>query len=105
LVSFCKNTEDDELKDACVHAFETFIVCCNKEIAPHLPAIVEICSEMIKHDPNYAYEEDEVENGDEKMEVDDEGEVSDEELEYSDDDDLSWKARRSAAKCLEALVS
>lgn len=104
MASFCKSTDDDELKDACLHAFEMFIIRCNKEITPLLTPIIEICSELIKHDPNYAYEEDDNEENGDKMEVDSQEGSDDDVDEYSDDDDLSWKVRRSAAKCIEALV-
>lgn len=53
------------------------------------------------YDPNYNYDEDEVNI----IENEDEEEEDEENDEYSDDDDMSWKVRRSAAKCLEAIIS
>lgn len=55
------------------------------------------------YDPNYNYDEDESTNGtNDNLDDDDDDEENDE---YSDDDDMSWKVRRSAAKCLEAIIS
>ncbi|KAI6237157.1 hypothetical protein M3Y95_00235700 [Aphelenchoides besseyi] len=104
LLNFCKK-EDDELKDACLHAFETFISRCNREIVRFLPSIVDVCIQFIKYDPNYQYDSED-ENGvdEEEMEVDGTGDESDME-EYSDDDDMSWKVRRSATKCFEVMIT
>ena len=58
------------------------------------------------YDPNYNYDDDD-ENEDRCMETieDDDCDDDDNNDEYSDDDDMSWKVRRSAAKCLEAIIS
>ena len=74
-----------------------------------MPPIIEICTEFIKYDPNYAYDDVTLDD-DETMEVDDDeeedGDGESEDMdEYSDDDDISWKARRSAAKCIETLIT
>lgn len=55
------------------------------------------------YDPNYNYDEDESSNG--QNDPYDDDEEDEENDEYSDDDDMSWKVRRSAAKCLEAIIS
>eukprot|EP00096_Caligus_rogercresseyi_P003100 TRINITY_DN1567_c0_g1_i2.p1 TRINITY_DN1567_c0_g1~~TRINITY_DN1567_c0_g1_i2.p1 ORF type:complete len:1243 (+),score=465.99 TRINITY_DN1567_c0_g1_i2:109-3837(+) len=98
--------EDDELREHCLQDCENMILKCGKEITPHIPAILSLCLEYICYDPNYNY--DEADEGDEDMELDpDEEEYpgDDSEDEYSDDDDMSWKVRRAAAKCLEAIIS
>ena len=59
------------------------------------------------YDPNYNYDDDAADISDGEgviMETEEDGE-EDAEDEYSDDDDMSWKVRRAATKCLEAVIS
>ncbi|KAK1158523.1 cullin-associated NEDD8-dissociated protein 1-like [Acipenser oxyrinchus oxyrinchus] len=104
LVKFC-NVEDDELREYCFQAFESFVRRCPKEMSPHIPTVIGLCLKYITYDPNYNYNNDE-EDDDNAMDTES-GDEEDEETgdEYSDDDDMSWKVRRSSVKCLEAVVS
>jgi len=92
--------DDDELKEHVLQACEAMVSKCGSEISEHIPAIVELCLEYITYDPNYNYDD----GDDSDMECDD-GEDGDcSEDEYSDDDDVSWKVRRAAAKCIESVI-
>ncbi|XP_033878913.3 cullin-associated NEDD8-dissociated protein 1-like [Acipenser ruthenus] len=104
LVKFC-NVEDDELREYCFQAFESFVRRCPKEMSPHIPTVIGLCLKYITYDPNYNYDNDE-EDDDNAMDTES-GDEEDEETgdEYSDDDDMSWKVRRSSVKCLEAVMS
>ncbi|KFV55793.1 Cullin-associated NEDD8-dissociated protein 1, partial [Tyto alba] len=110
IVQYC-NVEDDELREYCFQAFESFVrrtfICCDrcpKEIDPHIANVMGLCLKYITFDPNYNYDNEEEEE--EMMETENgEDEEQESDDEYSDDDDISWKVRRSAAKCLEAIVS
>ncbi|XP_021566314.1 cullin-associated NEDD8-dissociated protein 2-like [Carlito syrichta] len=98
---FC-NLDDDELRESCLQAFEAFLRKCPTEMGPHVPSVTSLCLQYMKHDPNYNYDSDKDE---EQMETED-SEFSEQESEdeYSDDDDMSWKVRRAAAKCIAALI-
>ncbi|XP_014219728.1 cullin-associated NEDD8-dissociated protein 1 [Copidosoma floridanum] len=100
------NEDDDELREFCLQAFEAFVQRCPKEITPYIQQIIEICLKYLTYDPNYNYDDEadmsDGENAVMEMEEDGEDEADDE---YSDDDDMSWKVRRAATKCLEAVIS
>nr|CAG4647643.1 EOG090X00HY [Moina brachiata] len=97
------NVDDDELREFCLQAFEALVQKCPKEMAPHVCTLTTICMNLLAYDPNYNYEEENGEDDEADMETEEEDE--DNEEEYSDDDDMSWKVRRCAAKCLEAIIS
>ncbi|XP_039627059.1 cullin-associated NEDD8-dissociated protein 2 [Polypterus senegalus] len=103
IVKYC-DVEDDELREYCFQAFESFVRRCPKEMSPHISTVIKLCLKYITYDPNYNYETDDDEE--EAMDIDDGGEEDQEtDDEYSDEDDMSWKVRRSSVKCLEAVVS
>jgi len=97
------HVEDDELREHCLQACENMVYKCGKEITPHIPTITRLCLTYICYDPNYNYDENDDDDGMDCGDgFDDDEESADE---YSDDDDMSWKVRRAAAKCLEAVIS
>ncbi|XP_017287004.1 cullin-associated NEDD8-dissociated protein 2 [Kryptolebias marmoratus] len=97
------SVEDDELREYCFQAFEAFIRRCPKEMSPHVATVTQLCLKFMTFDPNYNYDDSE-EDEEDSMDVED-GLDEESDDEYSDDDDMSWKVRRSAVKCLEALIS
>ncbi|XP_034668660.1 cullin-associated NEDD8-dissociated protein 1 isoform X1 [Drosophila subobscura] len=94
--------DDDELREFCLQACEAFVMRCPDAIHPHISMILALCLKYVTYDPNYNYETDDGDTGF-AMDTEDDEYVDSEE--YSDDDDMSWKVRRAAAKCLEVLIA
>jgi cullin-associated NEDD8-dissociated protein 1 len=103
IVKFSR-VDDDELREYCIQAFESFVRRCPKHVSPHIPVIIKICLEYIVYDPNYNYDDDDEESDSMETE-DDDDEAGGTDDEYSDDDDMSWKVRRASAKCLAAIIA
>ncbi|XP_032892680.1 cullin-associated NEDD8-dissociated protein 1-like [Amblyraja radiata] len=104
VVKYC-NVDDDELREYCFQAFESFVRRCPKEMSVHIPAMIGLCLKYITYDPNYNYDQDEDNEDAMETEKGDEEEDQDSEEEYTDDDDMSWKVRRASTKCLDAIIS
>ena len=100
----------DEGKEGVLQCLEAFVLRCPAEAAPHLSAIVDKGTELLRYDPNYAGGDDDGEAGDEDEAM---GDASDDEFgdddefddDFDDDDDTSWKVRRSATKLLTACIA
>ncbi|OUC41780.1 hypothetical protein D917_03163 [Trichinella nativa] len=106
IVHYCKEMQDDEIRESCFAAFEQLLLFCSKQCDETVvDEILKLAIIYVGYDPNYQYD---YEMQDASMELDDEDVDMDSQLsaeEYSDDDDMSWKVRRAAAKCLEAAVN
>ncbi|PKK63192.1 TIP120-domain-containing protein [Rhizophagus irregularis] len=107
VIKYVDACDDDELRENCLQALESFVLRCPTEITPNINTIIELCLVYLKYDPNYnndAEEDDEEMDEDEEMATEDEDEDEDDEGDYSDDDDISWKVRRSSSKVLAAII-
>ncbi|XP_075406871.1 cullin-associated NEDD8-dissociated protein 2 isoform X1 [Tenrec ecaudatus] len=100
---FC-NVGDDALRESCLQAVEAFLRKCPKEMSLHVTRVTSLCLQYLKYDPNYNYDSDRDEERMETETEDSEFSEQESEDEYSDDEDVSWKVRRAAAKCLAALI-
>lgn len=94
------NEKDHEVVENCLNAFESFVLRCSKEVAPHLDELYKVILALIAYDPNF------YDTGDDGGDAMDDGfdEFDDDGLVDSDDDDNSWKVRRASLKVLAAMV-
>nr|GMD40784.1 cullin-associated NEDD8-dissociated protein 1 [Ipomoea batatas] len=102
LINYCTTASenDEELREYSLQALESFLLRCHRDISPYCDQILHLTLEFLSYDPNFTdnMEED---TDDEIQEEEEDDESADE---YTDDEDVSWKVRRAAAKCLAALI-
>ncbi|KAF0545102.1 TATA-binding protein interacting [Gigaspora margarita] len=103
------NINDDELRENCLQALESFVLRCPTEITPNINTIIDLALVYLKYDPNYNSDDMADDDDDANMDEDEEMATEDEEEEdddedYSDDDDISWKVRRSSSKLLASII-
>ncbi|KAF3773876.1 Cullin-associated NEDD8-dissociated protein 1 [Nymphaea thermarum] len=102
LIGYCKNASevDEELREYSLQALESFMLRCPRDITMYCDVILNLSLEYLSYDPNFTDNMEE----DTDYEFQEEDEDDDSTDEYSDDEDISWKVRRAAAKCLSAII-
>ena len=101
---------DEDTREACLHALEGALSHARPgDAAPAVAVVTTTALKALCYDPNYAGAEEEGDadmmgdDGDADADDDQDG-GDDDDGAYSDDEDVSWKVRRAAAKCLGAAV-
>ncbi|KAJ7967930.1 cullin-associated NEDD8-dissociated protein 1 [Quillaja saponaria] len=102
LINYCTSASenDEELREYSLQALESFLLRCPRDISFYCDEILHLTLEYLSYDPNFTdnMEEDTDDEGHEEEEDDESAN------EYTDDEDVSWKVRRAAAKCLAAVI-
>lgn len=102
LIRYCKNASenDEELREYSLQALESFLLRCPRDIFSYCNEILHLTLEYLSYDPNFTDNMEEDTDDDVHDDEDDDDSAN----EYTDDEDVSWKVRRAAAKCLAALI-
>ncbi|KAF3321511.1 cullin-associated NEDD8-dissociated protein 1-like protein [Carex littledalei] len=102
LISYCTTASenDEELREYCLQALESFLLRCPRDISVHTGDIMRLSLVYLSYDPNFTDTMDE-DTDDEEHDEDEDDQSADE---YTDDEDASWKVRRASAKCLSAII-
>ncbi|XP_051146886.1 cullin-associated NEDD8-dissociated protein 1 [Andrographis paniculata] len=102
LINYCNNASenDEELREYSLQALESFLLRCPRDISPYCDQILHLTLEFLSHDPNFTDNMEEDTDSESYVEEEDDESAN----EYTDDEDVSWKVRRAAAKCLAALI-
>jgi len=101
-----RDPQADEVREAALSALESFLGSCSREMERYMPECVDAALRYLKYDPVIA--DDEEEDEEDMKDADDEFELDEdfeEEVGADDEDDMSWKARRVAAKTLHTIIS
>lgn len=108
------HADDDDLREHCLQALESFCLRCRREMLPFAERLTNAVVTLAKYDPNYVMDDDDGNDLDQSddgsnaagmAEDDDDGLDDYDDDDYSDDDDSSWKVRRAAIRCIHAAIS
>ncbi|KAK1382847.1 Cullin-associated NEDD8-dissociated protein 1 [Heracleum sosnowskyi] len=102
LKSYCisESENSEELRECILQAMESFLLVCSRDVSSYCEEILHLTLKLLSYDPDF----------DDNMEEDTEDEIYQEEEDdesnygFMDDEDVSWKVRRAAAKCLATLI-
>lgn len=103
---------DDDLREHCLQAMDSFCTLCRQEMVPFIEKLRDCVVVLAKHDPNYALDSDDEDDGNSDAEVMTDADAEDDDAfldydddDFSDDDDASWKVRRAAIRCIHAVIT
>ena len=100
-----RDPQVEEVRETALGALDAFCTFCPQDMQLYADETLETALRFLKYDPNYADQDEDMdleEEEDSDMEIDEDFE---EETGFDDEDDVSWKARRSAAKLLHTLLN